>query len=96
MMTHFGDPCIHCGTPHDAVEPGACKGDRNKAKPLAYAVIPSTRTDGVEHYRIRFSDGRVEDRHMHVSYHAPYYHFGHSDELIQPPRYDERLRTARG
>lgn len=24
--THFGDPCVHCGTPHDEVEPGPCKG----------------------------------------------------------------------
>jgi hypothetical protein len=23
--THFGDPCVHCGTPHDQVEPGPCK-----------------------------------------------------------------------
>lgn len=22
--THFGDPCIHCGTPHDEVARGAC------------------------------------------------------------------------
>ena len=21
---HFGDPCIHCGTPHDDVAPGPC------------------------------------------------------------------------
>lgn len=24
--THFGDPCINCGTPHDEVEPGPCNG----------------------------------------------------------------------
>ena len=23
-MHHFGDPCIHCGTPHDEVQPGPC------------------------------------------------------------------------
>lgn len=23
---YFGDPCIHCGTPHDEVAPGACPG----------------------------------------------------------------------
>ena len=22
--THFGDPCVHCGTPHDEVAPGPC------------------------------------------------------------------------
>lgn len=37
-QTHFGDPCIHCGTPHDDVEPGACKGDPQNAKPLVYCV----------------------------------------------------------
>ena len=21
---HFGDPCVHCGTPHDEVAPGPC------------------------------------------------------------------------
>ncbi len=21
---HFGDPCVHCGTPHDEVQPGPC------------------------------------------------------------------------
>jgi hypothetical protein len=24
-VAHQGDPCIHCGTPHDDVEPGPCK-----------------------------------------------------------------------
>jgi hypothetical protein len=37
-MTHFGDPCIHCGTPHDDVAPGACTGDRENARVLAYCV----------------------------------------------------------
>lgn len=23
---HKGDPCIYCGTPHDDVDPGFCKG----------------------------------------------------------------------
>lgn len=91
-MHHFADPCIHCGTPIDDVEPGPCKGDPSKAKPVAYAAL-GVRPDGVEHYRIRFSDGRVEDQHRHVSEHAPYYHFGHSMGLVQPPRYDARLKA---
>lgn len=24
---HFGDPCVHCSTPHDEVKPGPCPGD---------------------------------------------------------------------
>lgn len=88
---HFGDPCIHCGTPLDDVVPGPCKGDTSKAVPIGYALIDA-RWDGVQHYRIRYSDGRIEDSHQHVSFHAPYFHFGHSDELKQPPRYDEKLK----
>lgn len=38
MMTHFGDPCIHCGIPHDDVPIGPCQGDRAKARVLAYCV----------------------------------------------------------
>lgn len=91
-MHHFQDPCRHCGTPLDKMEFGPCKGDPAKAVPLAYAVIPERRFDGVEHYRVRFSDGRVVDRWEHVSFHAPYYHFGYSDDLIQPPRHDLKLR----
>ena len=37
-MHHFGDPCIHCGVPHDDVPVGPCMGDRSKAIPLAYCV----------------------------------------------------------
>lgn len=25
---HSGDPCIHCGTPHDDVPVGPCRGER--------------------------------------------------------------------
>lgn len=93
-MHHFADPCIHCGTPLDDVEAGPCKGDPKKAKPLAYAVVRVVRYDGVQHYRIRMTDGRVFDRHAHVSENAPYYHFGWSDDLIQPPRYDAKLASS--
>lgn len=26
QTTHFGDPCVKCGTPHDEVSPGPCPG----------------------------------------------------------------------
>lgn len=90
--THFGDPCIHCNTPHDDFEPGPCQGDLSKAVPIAYASL-GVRWDGVEGYRVRFSDNHVEELWRHVSYHSPYYHFGHSSDLKQPPRYDPRLKT---
>lgn len=89
--THFGDPCIHCGTNFERLQIGACNGDMTKSIPISYCELEN-RWDGVIHYRIRFSDMRIEDRWQHSSYHSPYFHFGYSDELIQPPRYDERLR----
>ena len=88
-MHHFKDPCIHCGTAFEDIT-GPCDGDAAKAVPLAYRVV-DRRWDGVEHYRIRFSDGRVEERHAHVSFRLPYFHFGHSEELVQPPRYDPKV-----
>lgn len=87
---HFGDPCIHCDTPHDAVPVGPCLGDA-PAIPIAYAMV-ERRWDTYERFRIRFSDGHIEERWSHPSFHAPYYHFGYSDELRQPPAYDPRLK----
>jgi hypothetical protein len=91
MMTHFGDPCIHCGIPHDDVAPGACTGDPKKVRPIAYRSL-GVRWDNVEHFRILFSDNHIEERWCHISEHAPYFHFGYSDDLIQPPRYHPTLR----
>lgn len=91
-MAHFGDACIHCGTPHDGIKPGPCKGDSAKAIPIAYCKLEQ-RWDGYEHYAVRYSDRRIETLWTHPSFHAPYFHFGHSNELTQPPRYDERLKT---
>lgn len=91
-MHHFGDPCIHCDVPQMDVIPGPCNGDPAKAKPIAYCVM-ETRPDGVERYRVRMSSGSIMEQYRHVSEHAPYYHFGHSDDLIQPPRYDRALKA---
>lgn len=91
-QTHFGDPCIHCGVPQMELEPGACQGDPSKAKVIGYASL-GVRPDGVEHYRYRLSTNDVREAHRHVSEHAPYYHFGRSHDLIQPPPYDARLKA---
>lgn len=91
MMTHFGDPCIHCGISQEDIPVGACTGDVNKARPIAYASL-GVRWDNVEHFRIRFSDSRIEDRWCHISANAPYWHFNYSAELTHPPRYDETLK----
>lgn len=90
MRTHFGDPCIHCGIPHDDVPVGACTGPESKAKPIAYRSL-GVRWDKVEHFYIRWSDNRVTQSWNHISESAPYFHWGHSDYLISPPRYDQKL-----
>lgn len=90
-QTHFGDPCIHCGTAMEDVEVGACPGDPSRAKVIGYAGL-GVRYDGVEHYRYRLSTNAVCEVHGHVSNHLPYYHFGRSESLIQPPPYDARLK----
>jgi hypothetical protein len=89
--THFGDPCVHCGTPQMEVAPGGCTGDFSKALVIGYASL-GVRHDGVEHYRYRLSENTVHDSWQHVSYHAPYYHFGRKGDLTNPPPYDLRLR----
>lgn len=89
-MHHFGDPCIHCNIPHDDVPAGSCGGDPKKAKPIAYRSL-GVRWDNVEHFRVLMSSGEVREFHQHVSYSGPYYHFGYSDTLTSPPRYDPTL-----
>lgn len=37
-ITHFGDPCIHCGIAHDNVPVGPCTGDRTKAIVIRYCI----------------------------------------------------------
>lgn len=90
-ITHFGDPCIHCGIAQMDVPAGNCQGDMIKAKVIGYASL-GVRWDGVEHYRYRTSDNALHEEHQHVSFHAPYYHFGRSNDLVNPPPYDERLK----
>lgn len=91
--THYGDPCIHCKAPHDEVASGPCSGDPRLAVVISYAAL-GVRPDGVERYRYRLSTNEVHEVYAHVSQHAPYYHFGRSAELIQPPRYNASLRQA--
>lgn len=59
-------------------------------RPVAYCVL-ETRWDGYEHYRIRMSDGTLLHRWAHCSEHAPYFHFGASDDLRQSPPLDVNL-----
>jgi hypothetical protein len=91
---HFGDPCIRCNTPHDEVEPGPCPGREPILTVTGYCSL-GVRWDGVVHYRYRLSDGTVHEVHRHVSEHAPYYHFGRSGALVNPPPYAPELRAAK-
>lgn len=91
--THFQSPCIHCGLAMEQFDVGPCKGDVSNAIPISYASF-GVRWDGVEGYRVRYSDNSVHDLHRHVSERAPYYHFGKSADLIQPPRYERKLLTV--
>ena len=77
-MNHFGDPCIHCGVPHDDVTPGQCTGDPGKAVPIAYRSL-GVRWDNVEHFRLRLSDGSVKEVWRHIAEWALYGNFGRRD-----------------
>jgi hypothetical protein len=93
MQTHFGDPCIHCGTPHDEVAPGPCKGDKSKAVPNAYRSL-GVRWDGYEHFLVRLSTNEVVERWCHHSMQAPYRGFKMLGDIQQPPRYDPKLQLV--
>ena len=89
-IPHYGDPCVHCGIAHNDVPKGPCQGDATKAIPISYRKL-ETRWDGYDLHRVRYSDGSVREHWNHSSEHAPYYHWGHSDALTQPPRYEAAL-----
>ena len=93
IKTHYGDPCIHCGIGHDDVPSGDCRGDPEKAVPISWCGM-GVRWDNVEHYRIRYSDNRIEDRWEHVSFHLPNYQFGRSKNFGPSLPWDDRLRVA--
>lgn len=103
MITHFGDPCLHCDTPHDDVAPGDCQGEATerigelkKAIPVAWRSL-GIRWDNVEHYRILFSDGSVHERWSHIDMRMPFSNFGYEDYFPHPGmvRYDENLQRER-
>ncbi len=64
-MTHYGDPCLHCGIGHDDVPVGPCKGETNKAVVIGARYI-TRRWDCCEHWRVLWSDGRIESVWWHV------------------------------
>lgn len=71
-LLHFRDPCVHCGTPHDEVQPGPCLGDPTKAVPMRWRSL-GVRWDGVEHFLIQMSDGTFTERWEYVAHHIAYF-----------------------
>ena len=87
MMTHFGDPCIHCGIPHDEVLPGPCMGDLRKVRAIRFRDF-GQRRDLRRHLLVQFSDGSFEDYWLHPDEPDPWI-------FSLPPRLDENLRRPR-
>lgn len=69
------------------------KAERNKISVTRYCSL-GVRPDGVERYRYVTLDGTEHEEHVHVSFHAPYYHFGRYENLQSPPRYDLALERG--
>ena len=69
-MHHFGDPCLHCATPHDDVAVGPCPGDREKARVLAYCVSRQAYENpgsGCDTVLCKMTNGEVREDHRHPS-----------------------------
>lgn len=92
-FAHFGDPCMFCGVGHDDLAPGPCPKNDGKVRVAHYAVV-DRRWDGVERYRYRTTDGKVHEVSAHISFKLPYWHFGYCDDFVNPPKWDEGLKTA--
>lgn len=85
VLLHFGDPCVHCDTPHDDVQSGSCLGDPAKAVPMRWRSL-GVRWDGVEHFLIQMSDGSLTDFWNHIAYKTAYYGY------LAGVRFDPTLR----
>lgn len=57
IRTHFGDPCIHCSIPHDAVPAGLCTGQR-PPKVIGASFVKQVHRN--RFYVLRYSDGHTE------------------------------------
>ena len=66
MITHYGNPCVHCSVPHDKVKSGDCKGDRSKAVPLQYWIkrYAMHSTNNADEVRIKLSTGEIIEQGM--------------------------------
>lgn len=95
-MYHFRDPCVHCGTPHDDVPPGPCKGDRKKAVVMAYCITRQSwqNQGGAETILGKLSSGEYQIVGRHPAEHwwnAPYYK---DAEVLAPHEFRRRYPDA--
>lgn len=93
-QTHFGDPCIHCGTPHDEVEPGPCKGGREKARVLAYCVSRQAWQNpgsGCCTILCKMTNGEIRQDARHPSEHWPQYDWFKNAETLAPHEFRKRF-----
>ena len=84
MMTHYGDPCIHCGIPHDDIPSGPCMGDLRKVRPIRYRDFGQRKSDLRRHLLVLFSDGTYTDYWLHPDEPDPWM-------LNIPPVFDQNL-----
>jgi hypothetical protein len=96
MKTHFGDPCLHCGIPHDEVEPGPCRGDHQKAIVLAYCIDRQgyeNWASGCETVLCLMSSGEVRTEGHHPAmwwWNSPY--FKNAEVLARNEFYAKHMR----
>jgi hypothetical protein len=85
-LHHYGDPCVHCGLPHDEIQPGPCQGDPAKAVPMVWRSL-SVRWDHVEHFLIQMSDGSFTDRWEHIDMSLPWTYLkdARNDQMLRRP-----------
>ena len=70
-FTHYGNPCIHCGTPHDAVEKGECPALLGEPK---RATRDRDYSEALEGIREVLSDQGI-DKAIHTAETAPEAHY---------------------
>ncbi|OAF05424.1 hypothetical protein AYJ54_00525 [Bradyrhizobium centrolobii] len=97
IMTHFGNPCIHCDIAHDEVEPGPCKGDSEKAIVLAYCVWRQAWQNpgsGCDTVRCKMSDGSIRDDARHPAEHWACGDWFKNAEVLAPHEFKARFLTG--
>lgn len=96
IQTHFGDPCIHCGTPHDEVARGACPGDPKKAKPLVYCVARQAWNNPGSRCMTIVALMSTNDIQQHALHPSMGWEWYRDAETMAPAEFRERFREKIG